>query len=126
MSGIENHEDLIRGISEQQKSILDSSKQAVYIYLDDNHFIFNKKFASLLGYDSPRDLQEFKGSLLPALVADKSQKALVDAFQKALNNLEASSIEISWKKKMGGEVKTNAILNPLMYGGQLFVIHYVY
>jgi hypothetical protein len=126
MSEIENHEELIRGISEQQKRILDSSKQAVYIYLDDNHFIFNKKFASLLGYNSPNDLQNFKGSLLPALVADKSQKSLVDAFQKAMNNQEASIIEVSWLKNKGGEVKTKLILTPLMYEGQPFVIHYAF
>jgi PAS domain-containing protein len=126
MSGIENHEDLIRGISEQQRSILDSSRQAVYIYLDDNHFVFNQKFASLLGYDSAKELQDFKGSLLPALVSGKSQKLLVDAFQKAMNNMEASSVEIFWKKKMGGEVKTTVILTPLIYDGKLFAIHYIF
>jgi phenylpyruvate tautomerase PptA (4-oxalocrotonate tautomerase family) len=33
----QHHEELIKGISEQMKSILDSSQQAVYIYLDDIH-----------------------------------------------------------------------------------------
>jgi hypothetical protein len=50
----------------------------------------------------------------------------VDAFQKVMNNLEASIVEISWKKKMGGEVKTSVILTPLMYDGQLFAIHYIF
>ena len=38
-----NHEELIAGISKQMKSILDSSQQAIYIYLDDIHKVCNEK-----------------------------------------------------------------------------------
>ena len=126
MNELEIHAGLIRGISEQQKMILDSSGQGIYIYLDDNHMVFNQKFASLLGYSSPQELEKFKGSFMPALVADKSQSVLVDAYQRAMDKLEASSVEIFWKKKMGGEVKTTVLLTPLMYDGHLFAIHYIF
>ena len=38
MNDLETHEELMRGISAQQSKILESSGQAIYIYLDDNHF----------------------------------------------------------------------------------------
>ena len=125
MNELEIHEKLMRGISEQQKKILDSSGQSIYIYLDDNHIVFNQKFATLLGYSSPQELEKFKGSFMPVLVADKSQNLLVDAYQRAMDKMEGSTVEISWKKKMGGEVKTTVILTPLMYADHLFAIHFI-
>ena len=42
MNNIEqHHEELIAGISKQMRSILDSSEQAIYIYLDDIHKVCN-------------------------------------------------------------------------------------
>jgi len=52
MTGEEHHVELVQGISEQLKTILDKSEQAIYVYLDDTHKTCNKKFASLLGYNS--------------------------------------------------------------------------
>jgi len=40
------HEELIKGIHEQLKEILDESKQAIYVYLDDHHMTYNQRFAS--------------------------------------------------------------------------------
>ena len=53
MNQHQHHEQLINGLAEQLKPILEESKQGVYIYLDDVHKICNEKFAQLLGYNSP-------------------------------------------------------------------------
>ena len=50
-----HHEELVNGVYSQLKQILDSSEQAIYLYLDDTHKVCNKKFATLLGYASPED-----------------------------------------------------------------------
>ena len=50
-----HHEELVKGITEQMKPVLEKSEQAIYIYLDDNHKVCNKKFADLLGYKSPKE-----------------------------------------------------------------------
>lgn len=52
-----HHEELANGFYNQLKQIFDSSEQAIYLYLDDNHKVCNKKFASLLGYNSPEELR---------------------------------------------------------------------
>jgi PAS domain-containing protein len=121
----EIHEKLIKGISEQQKPILESSGQGIYIYLDDNHVVFNQKFAALLGYGSVNELDTFKSAFLTSFVAAKSQNALVDAYQRAINLMEGSTIEILWKKKSGGEIRTTVMLTPLAFEGHLFAMHYI-
>jgi len=121
----EMHENLIKGIGEQQKMILESSDQGIYIYLDDNHIIFNLTFASMLGYSSVKELDPFKGSFLTSFVATKSQSTLVDAYQGAINQMEGSTIEIFWKKKTGSEIKTTVMLTPLAYKGHLFAMHFI-
>ena len=121
----EIHESLIKGISKQQQLIFDTSGQGIYIYLDDNHVIFNQKFAAILGYSSVNELDPFKGAFLTSFVATKSQNALVDAYQRAINQMEGSTIEIFWKKKNGGEIQTTVMLTPLVFEGHLFAMHFI-
>ena len=54
-SELKHHEDLVNGFYEQMKKILDNSEQPIFIYLDDNHKICNRKFAAFLGYKSPQE-----------------------------------------------------------------------
>jgi hypothetical protein len=121
----EIHESLIKGISDQQKMLIEGSGQGIYIYLDDNHVIFNQKFAAILGYSSVIELDPFKGAFLTSFVANKSQNALVDAYQRAINQMEGSTVEIFWKKKNGGEIQTTVILTPIVFEGHLFAMHFI-
>jgi len=121
----QNHKQLIYGLSKQLKEIFDSSKQAMYLYLDDNHITFNRKFRLLLGYKTIARLSNIKQSFLDVFVDKKSQGTLVMAYQNAMENAIASNIEISFKKKRGGIVKANVILVPLTYHGHLFALHFI-
>jgi PAS domain-containing protein len=121
----EIHEKLIKGVAEQQKEILESSGQAIYIYLDDNHVVYNQRFASLLSYSSPQELDKFKGSFLLSFVAEQSQNTLANAYQKAMDKKEGSTVEIFWKKKSGGEIRTTVMLTPTMFDGHLFAFHFI-
>jgi len=51
LSGVEimknNRIELIEGVRHQLKDILESSKQAIYVYLDDTHKLCNQRFATL-------------------------------------------------------------------------------
>jgi len=51
------HEILLDELRAEYKSILDGSKQAIYVYLDNEHKICNEKFAALIGYKSVRDYE---------------------------------------------------------------------
>jgi hypothetical protein len=119
-----HHEELIAGISKQMKSILDSSHQAVYIYLDDIHKVCNIKFASLLGYRSPEEWAKDE-NLLEATVERSSQETLVNAYNQATEKFIASNIKVTWKKKSGGTVATSVVLVPIAYNDHIFALHFV-
>jgi carbohydrate-binding DOMON domain-containing protein len=120
----ERHAALISGISNQMKSILDSSQQAIYIYLDDIHKVCNAKFANLMGYRSPEEWANVEDSF-PAFVDPSSQEVLVNAYQKAMEKMVPSTIQVAWKKKNGGTVKTSVVMVPIAYDDHLFALHFI-
>jgi PAS domain-containing protein len=120
----QHHEELIEGISKQMKSILDSSQQAIYIYLDDIHKVCNEKFASLLGYRSPEEWANMEDSF-EAFVDPGSQETLVKAYRQAMEKLIPANIKVTWKKKSGGTVATSVVLVPIAYDDHLFALHFI-
>jgi carbohydrate-binding DOMON domain-containing protein len=118
------HEELVAGISKQMKRILGSSKQAVYIYLDDIHKVCNSKFATLLGYRSPEEWAKVEDSF-EAFVDQSSQEILASAYNQAMEKLIPSTIQVTWKKKMGGTVGTTVVLVPIEYDDHLFALHFI-
>ena len=52
----QHHVELVKGITEQLKPILEKSEQSIYVYLDDTHKACNKKVADLLGYKSAQGM----------------------------------------------------------------------
>jgi len=120
----QHHEELIKGITEQLKPILEKSPQAIYVYLDDNHKVCNKKFADLLGYESPKKWAEIDAPL--ADVVEEDQQAVIKAYENATEKMLASSIEVGLKNiKTGKVVKTQIILVPIAYSGHLFALHFI-
>jgi PAS domain-containing protein len=120
-----NHSDLIKGISSQYQEILDASQQSIYIYMDDNHKVCNAKFATLLGYRSPEEWAQVKGSFLQQWVEPDSQNALAEAYNNAMEKRVGSSFKVTWKTKSGGSVNSFVILVPIAFDGHLFALHYI-
>jgi len=119
-----HHEALVNGFYSQLKQIFDSSEQAIYLYLDDNHKVCNKKFASLLGYSSPEEFAKID-NILEANVDKKSQPTLVSAYRAAMEKMVGSTISIKIKKNSGSTVDTTIIMVPVAYQGHLFALHFV-
>jgi len=121
----QHHEELINGLYEQLKPVLDNSQQAIYVYLDDIHKICNNKFATLLGYSSPEEWAKVTGSFPDVFVDQQSQEVLVSTYQKVMEQIIGSEIEVTWKTKSGDRVNTNLILVPIAYNGHLFALHFI-
>ena len=120
----QHHEELVKGISEQLKPVLEKSAQAVYIYLDDTHKVCNEKFASLLGYKSAEEWAKTDAPL--ADVDQASQQAVISAYEKATEKFVASSLDIVVKNvKTNKLVKTRMIMAPMVYEGHVFAIHFL-
>jgi len=118
-----HHEELVKGIAEQMKPVLEKSGQAIYLYLDDNHKVCNKKFAELLGYKSPKDWADADAPLSD--VVEEDQQSVIDAYMKASEKMVASSIEVRVKNiKTAKIVKTRMIIAPVGYAGHVFTAHF--
>ncbi len=123
-SAEEHHEELVKGLYEQMKPILDKSEQPMFIYLDDNHKACNSKFAALLGFKSTADWAKIQGVLDPN-VMEKSHDTVTTAYWDAMNKMKASTIQLTFKKKSGEPVEATMILVPMFFQGHMFAVHFV-
>jgi PAS domain S-box-containing protein len=119
------HEVILDAAKTQFQAILEESKQAIYLYLDDTHKLCNKKFASMLGYSSPDEWGGVQKPFTEAFVETQSQQTLVSAYQEAIESKTGSCVNITWKKKTGGQVKTQVILVPISVNGTLLAMHFI-
>jgi hypothetical protein len=122
-----DHADLIKGFMQEQKELFSTSKQGLYVFYDDYARACNPRFAKLLGYASANEWAETdtKGNFPDVFVDPKSQGELVTHFQKAVEQYEASTFAVEWKKKQGGTVKTGVTIVPIMYQGHVLALHFV-
>ena len=119
----QHHEELVKGITEQMKPVLEKSEQAIYIYLDDNHKVCNKKFADLLGYKSPKEWADAEAPLSD--VVEQDQQSVINAYMNASKKIVASTIEVRMKHvKSGKIVKTRMIVAPIGHAGHIFTAHF--
>lgn len=119
-----HHEELVNGLYEQMKTVLEGSEQPIFIYLDDNHKACNNKFAAMLGFKSPQEWAAIEGFLEP-YVAEKSRDTLMGAYWDAMNKKVASTSQITFVKKGGVPVNSTVVLVPMPFQGHLFSVHFV-
>ena len=118
-----HHEELVKGITEQMKPVLEKSAQAIYIYLDDNHKVCNKKFADLLGYKSPKEWADAEAPLSD--IAEEDQQSVINAYVNASEKMMASAIDVRAKNiKTGKIVKARMIVAPVGHAGHVFTAHF--
>ena len=120
----QHHEELVSGFFNQLKEIFDSSEQAIYLYLDDNHKVCNKMFAKMQGYNSPEEWAKVENPLEVG-VEKSSQALVVSAYRKAMDKLSASKIDVKLRKKNGETFDASIVMVPLTYQGHLFALHYI-
>jgi hypothetical protein len=119
-----HHEELVKGLYDQMKTVLEGSEQPIFIYLDDNHKACNNKFANLLGFKSPQEWAAIEVFLEP-YVAEKSRDILMNAYWDAMKKMVASTSQITFIKKGGGSVNSTVVLVPMPFQGHLFAVHFV-
>src|SRR3989304_6787611 len=96
------HEVMVSGLYKQMKAIFENSEQALYWYLDDGHKVCNKRFADLLGYDSPKAWAAVDEPFPMAFVASKSRQALVSAYQDAVQRFLGAAVDVTLQGAGGG------------------------
>jgi hypothetical protein len=124
MADRNHHEEIVGGMAEQLKDILAGSEQAMYLYLDDTHKMCNQKFAKMLGFDSPEEWARVKDPLAES-VAEKSQRAVVEAYQRAMDKSAASALKVTVKHRLGRTFEVDMIMVPVAYQGHKMALHFI-
>ncbi len=119
-----HHEELVQGLYDQLKPILEKSEQPMFIYLDDNHKACNDKLAKMLGFKSPQEWADHQG-FLEIFVDEKSRETLMNAYWNAMNKMVAATISLTWIKKDGTKIDSTMILVPMYSQGHMFSVHFV-
>jgi hypothetical protein len=123
MSHDAHHEHLMEEIAKEFEPVLKNSPQGIYIYLDDTHKICNEKFADMLGYSS---VQDWVDNEFPVEdVAKEDQEKGIKSYMAASQEFKASILDASWVKKDGTEIKTEVIMVPVTFQGEVFVLHFI-
>jgi len=123
MNEHEHHENLVKEVSEEMKPVLEKSTQAIYLYLDDNHKVCNKKFSDLLGYKSPKEWADVDAPL--ADVVEEDQQSVIDAYVNASEKMMASSTDVRFKNiKTGKIIKTRMTVSPIGHAGHILTAHF--
>lgn len=121
----DSSERLLSGLYKQMRKILDSTSQPVFIYLDDTHKVCNQKFAEFLGYKSAQEWSQTPGFLELFVDDEAGRNAFMTAYWSALNNMNASSVELTWRRRDGGRVKSSMVILPMTYEGHILSVHFI-
>ena len=117
------HEQLIKELTEQFVPLFEQSTQGIYLYLDDEHKVCNKKFADMLGYKSA---DEWAANEYPVEDVDEEDRdKAIHAFVHASEHGLASALSGTWIAKDGTKIKTDVIMVPIPYKDELFVLHFI-
>ena len=123
MAHAEHHEHLIKELAEQLEPVFSNSPQAIYLYLDDEHKICNKKFADMLGYSSVGAWVKNQYPISDVVEAD--QEKGIKAYRAASEKLKASKLSVTFVRKDGKKRKAEVIMVPITYRNEVFVLHFI-
>ena len=119
------HEDATRELAEHLRPVFESSPDGVYVWLDEEHWICNERFAELLGYGSAEELNDTP-YLLQRWVHEDDQELVSWSYWNRVQPMAfPTTIRFRGKRKDGSMVLVETDMIPLSYGGHTFAYHFV-
>jgi PAS domain S-box-containing protein len=119
------HEVATKELAEHLRPIFESSPDGVYVWLDEEHWACSQRFAELLGYDSPDDLDDTP-HLLQRWVHEDDQGQFSWSYWNRVQTMSfPTTIRFRGTRKDGSEALFETEMIPLAYGGHTFAYHFV-
>ena len=119
------HEVASKELAEHLRPIFDASPDGVYVWLDEEHWICSQRFAELLGYDSPDELNDTP-YLLQRWVHEDDQGQFSWSYWNRVQTLAfPTTVWFRGKRKDGSEALFETEMIPLTFGGHTFAYHFV-
>jgi PAS domain S-box-containing protein len=119
------HEVATKELAEHLRPLFDASPDGVYVWLDEEHWICNQRFAEIFGYDSPDELNDTP-YLLQRLVHEDDQELFSWSYWNRVQSLSfPTTLRFRGKRKTGSLVQAETEMIPLTFGGHTFAFHFV-
>jgi len=119
------HDVATKELAEHLAPIFESSPDGVYVWLDEQHWVCNERFAHLFGYEGADELRDTP-SLLQRIVHEDDQQLFSWLYW---NRVQAHAFPVSRRfrgvRKDGTTVDAESDLIPLTFGGHTFAYHFV-
>jgi PAS domain S-box-containing protein len=119
------HEVATKELAEHLQPLFDTSPDGVYVWLDEEHWVCNQRFADLLGYDSPDELNDTPNFLQRMVHEDDQQHFSWNYWNRVQALAFPTTFRFRGTRKDGSEVQVETEMIPLTYGGHTFAYHFV-
>jgi PAS domain S-box-containing protein len=97
----------------------------MYVWLDEEHWVCNQRFADLLGYDSPDELNDTPNFLQRMVHADDQQHFSWNYWNRVQALVSPTTFRFRGIRKDGSTFQAETDMIPLTYGGHTFAYHFV-
>ena len=119
-----SHSDIIEGLVEQYRPILDRSPDGVYLWLDETNKICNQRLAAMFGYS----VEEWCATepFLESFVAEEDQEIYAWNYQ---NRVAALAFPVTFRsrgrRKVGTTFAAETDMVPIVWHGHAVAYHFV-
>jgi PAS domain S-box-containing protein len=119
------HERAAEELAAHLSQVFDASPDGVYVWLDEEHWRCNERFAALFGYAGASELQDTPG-LLNRLVAEDDRGVFSWNYWHRVQSLAFPvTFRFTGMRKDGSAFAAETDMVPLSYGGHTFAYHFV-
>jgi PAS domain S-box-containing protein len=119
------HDVATKELAEHLAPVFEASPDGVYIWLDEEHWICNRRFAQLFGYDGPDELNDTP-RLLQRIVHEDDQQLFSWHYWNRVQPLAfPATIRFTGVRKDGSTCRAETDMVPLAFGGHTFAYHFV-
>jgi PAS domain S-box-containing protein len=119
------HEVATKELAEHLGPLFDASPDGVYVWLDEEHWVCNQRFAELLGYDSPEELNDTP-KFLQRMVHEEDQQHFSWNYWNRVQALAfPTTFRFRGTRKDGSAFQAETDMIPFTYGGHTFAYHFV-
>lgn len=119
------HEVATKELAEHLRPLFDTSPDGVYVWLDEEHWICNQRFADLLGYDSPDELNDTPKFLQRMVHEDDQQHFSWNYWNRVQALAFPTTFRFRGTRKDGSAFQAETDMIPFTYGGHTFAYHFV-
>jgi PAS domain S-box-containing protein len=120
-----SHDEATEMLAEHLAPVFEASPDGLYVWLDEEHWICSRRFAELLGYGSPEELNGTP-HLLQRWIHEDDQGVFSWSYWNRVQTMAfPTTLRFRGKRKDGSEALFETEMIPLSFGGHTFAYHFV-